>query len=196
MSRTPSRDVEGALLEAAERILAEEGPAALTVRKVASCAGIAPMGVYNRFEGKQGLLEALFVRGFQGLHASIGAATGADARARLRDAALRYRQYAVTHPQHYALMFERMHEVAPSEEATQHALAAFQQLVVMVAAVREQGPFGVGDDVDVAQQWGSGLHGSVSLELIGVRFDADPADSFARLVDAMLAGMSAVAAQG
>ncbi len=67
MSRTPSREVESALLEAAEEILATEGPSALTVRKVATCAGIAPMGVYSRFSGKQGLLEALFVKGFEGL---------------------------------------------------------------------------------------------------------------------------------
>ena len=117
MTRTPSRDVEAALLTAAEQILIEEGPSAITVRKVATCAGIAPMGVYTRFEGKQGLLEALFVRGFEGLQHTIAEAAGADARGRLRDAALRYRRYAVQNPQHYALMFERMHEVQPSEAA-------------------------------------------------------------------------------
>jgi AcrR family transcriptional regulator len=193
MSRTPSRDVEAALLSAAEQILVEEGPSALTVRKVASCAGIAPMGVYNRFDGKQGLLEALFVKGFQELHRSIGEATGADARARLCDAAQRYRRFAVAHPQHYALMFDRMHEVQPSEPALAEAFAAFEQLVVMVAAVRQQGPFGVGTDVEVAQQWWSALHGSVSLELLGVRFDADPEDSLTRLVDALVAGLVGVA---
>lgn len=193
MSRTPSRDVESALLDAAERILATDGPSALTVRRVATCAGIAPMGVYNRFTGKQGLLEALFVKGFEGLRQIIGGATGADARARLRDAAMRYREFAVGHPQHYSLMFDHMHEVEPSEEALLRAYEAFHQLVVLVADVRAGGPFGTGTDVEVAQQWWSALHGSVSLELLGVRFDEDPAVGYGNLVDALLAGMTRVA---
>jgi AcrR family transcriptional regulator len=142
---------EGALLAAAEQILTEEGPSALTVRKVAQCAGIAPMGVYSRFEGKQGLLEALFVRGFEGLHRRVAQAGGGDARARLRDAALRYRRFAIGHPQHYALMFERMHEVQPGPTAMDRAHEAFEQLVRLVSDARATGPFGVGSDADVAQ---------------------------------------------
>jgi AcrR family transcriptional regulator len=193
MSRTPSRDVEAALLDAAEQILATDGPSALTVRRVATCAGIAPMGVYNRFAGKQGLLEALFVKGFEGLRQTIGGATGADARARLRDAAMRYREFAIGNPQHYSLMFDHMHEVDPGEDALLRAFEAFHQLVVLVADVRAGGPFGTGTDVDVAQQWWSALHGSVSLELLGVRFDDDPAVGYASLVDALLVGMARVA---
>jgi len=193
MSRTPSRDVESALLDAAEQILTSEGPSALTVRRVATCAGIAPMGVYNRFAGKQGLLEALFVKGFEGLQHSVASATGVDARARLRDAALRYRTFAIGNPQHYSLMFDHMHEVEPGEQALQRAFEAFHQLVVLVADVRAGGPFGTGTDVEVAQQWWSALHGSVSLELLGVRFDDDPASGYARLVDALLAGLERVA---
>jgi AcrR family transcriptional regulator len=151
------------------------------------------MGVYNRFAGKQGLLEALFVKGFEGLQHSVASATGVDARARLRDAALRYRTFAIGNPQHYSLMFDHMHEVEPGEQALQRAYEAFHQLVVLVADVRAGGPFGTGTDVEVAQQWWSALHGSVSLELLGVRFDDDPASGHARLVDALLAGLDQVA---
>lgn len=189
MARTASRDVERSLLAAADRILTEEGPSALTVRGVAALAGIAPMGVYNRFEGKQGLLEALFVRAFEDLYDTIARAAGADARARLRDAAMRYRTFAVDHPQHYALMFEHMHEVQPGQEAQASAFRAFEQLVGLVADVRAQGPFGCGSDVEVAQQWWATLHGSVSLELLGVRFDAEPESTFGNLVDALALGL-------
>ena len=80
--------MEDGLLAAAEQILTEEGPSAITVRKVAACAGVAPMGVYNRFDGKHGLLEALFVRGFAELRRTVATATGPDALARLRDSGL------------------------------------------------------------------------------------------------------------
>src|ERR687893_273816 len=47
--RTPSRDLEAALVDAAERVLVRDGLRGLTVRAVATEAGVAPMGVYNRF---------------------------------------------------------------------------------------------------------------------------------------------------
>ena len=189
MGRTPSTAVEEDLLTAAEEILVNEGPEALTVRKVASCAGVAPMGVYNRFQGKAGLLEALFVRGFDALTATVAAATGADARERLRDAGMRYRQFALEHPEHYRLMFERKHEVEPSLAAQERAHASFDQLVQMVAAARTLRPLGLGSDTEVAQQLWSALHGAVSLELLGLGFDEDPGTSFERMLDAVMLGM-------
>lgn len=193
VGRTPSRDVEEKLLSAAEEILAQEGPSGLTVRSVATAAGIAPMGVYNRFEGKHGLLEALFVKGCRQLQATIAAADGPDAYTRLRDSCLRYRQFALHHPQHYRLMFERMHEVEPGPEALQEAFLAFEHLVRLVARARERQTLGRGSDVDVAQQIWSSLHGAVSLELLGIGFSDDPATTYAELVDALLTGLTETA---
>src|SRR5580704_14283361 len=76
-TRTPSADVERELLTAAEAVLVREGPGGLTVRAVAAEAGIAPMGVYNRLGGKEGLVDALLIRGFDRLRAAVDAA-GAD----------------------------------------------------------------------------------------------------------------------
>ena len=65
--RTPSADVERELLAAAETVLVRDGPGGLTVRAVAAEAGIAPMGVYNKLGGKDGLVDALLIRGFDRL---------------------------------------------------------------------------------------------------------------------------------
>src|ERR1700677_2028787 len=70
--RTASADVERELLAAAEAVLVREGPGGLTVRAVATEAGIAPMGVYNRLGGKEGLVDALLIRGFDRLPAGPG----------------------------------------------------------------------------------------------------------------------------
>src|SRR5689334_17623424 len=72
--RTPSADVERELLAAAEAVLVREGPGGLTVRAVAAEAGIAPMGVYNRLGGKDGLVDALLIKGFDRLRAALDAA--------------------------------------------------------------------------------------------------------------------------
>ena len=65
------RDIEAALSDAAERVLVRDGPDAVTVRAVAAEAGVAPMGVYNRFGGKDGLVDELLSRGFIGLREAI-----------------------------------------------------------------------------------------------------------------------------
>src|SRR5512146_317989 len=75
--RTPSADVERELLAAAEAVLVRDGPGGLTVRAVAAEAGIAPMGVYNRLGGKDGLVDALLIKGFDRLRESLEAAMAA-----------------------------------------------------------------------------------------------------------------------
>ena len=61
--RTPSTKIEDRLVAAAFHLLEAEGPEALSVRRVAAEAGVAPMGVYNHFEGgKNGVVDAIFRR--------------------------------------------------------------------------------------------------------------------------------------
>src|SRR5215470_5518344 len=128
--RTPSADVERELLTAAEAVLVRDGPGGMTVRAVAAEAGIAPMGVYNRLGGKDGLVDALLIRGFDRLRAAIEAGREPDMLARLRSCGRRYREFALTNPNFYAIMFEdaipREHESAEVEE---HAHGAFGALV-------------------------------------------------------------------
>ena len=65
--------MEGALLTSASEILETEGPDALSVRRIAAAAGVAPMGVYNHFESKFGIVEALYVQGFHRLADAMAA---------------------------------------------------------------------------------------------------------------------------
>src|SRR6201996_508430 len=82
--RTPSAAVERELLAAAEAVLVRDGPAGLTVRAVAAEADIAPMSVYNRLGGKDGLVHALLIRGFDRLRAAMDAATADTAEPSMR----------------------------------------------------------------------------------------------------------------
>src|SRR5256885_16863778 len=78
--RTPSAQVASELLNAAERVLAEDGMRGLTVRAVAAKAGVAPMSVYNQFGGKAGLLAAVPLRGLGPLEGVIEAGPRGAAR--------------------------------------------------------------------------------------------------------------------
>ncbi|TAK68274.1 MAG: TetR/AcrR family transcriptional regulator [Actinomycetota bacterium] len=166
--RTPSTDVEQALVDAAERVLVRDGPAAVTVRAVATEAGVAPMGVYNHLGGKQGLTDALLERGFRGLRAAVAAASGSDALARLRDSGRGYRRYALTHPQHYAIMFDRVARPGSYQDPTiVEAADAFGALVSHVVAAMDSGQIRPEDPSAVALRIWCTVHGALSLELRG-----------------------------
>src|SRR5579864_9740051 len=82
--RTPSSKIERELIAAAEAVLIRDGPGAVTVRAVAAEAGIAPMGVYNRLGGKDGLIDALMIRGFDALRVAVAGLDQPDPLDRLR----------------------------------------------------------------------------------------------------------------
>ena len=67
-----------ALLAAAHDLLATEGPAALTVRRIAAAAGVSTMNVYSRFGGKDGVLDELFIHGFQRMSDEMADAPTSD----------------------------------------------------------------------------------------------------------------------
>jgi AcrR family transcriptional regulator len=189
--RTPSADVERELLTAAEAVLVRDGPGGLTVRAVAAEAGIAPMGVYNRLGGKDGLVDALLIRGFDRLRAACEAAAGPDPRARFYDCGRRYREFALANRHFYAIMFE---DAIPHEfdnpEVGEHAIAAFHALVRVVEVTAAAGAIAAPDPIEVAQQIWSTVHGAVALELKGLIQTEDPAATYRASIDTLFHGLA------
>ena len=179
------------LLDAAVEILQTGGPEELTVRAVAHRAGVAPMGVYSRFDGKAGLLEALFVQGFERLHATIAVISGPDATARLVAGCRAYRDFALTNQHHYRLMFQSSPKLEVGEAAMATARTTFGELEARVQDAMDAGAVRPGDRTETAQQIFNALHGAVSLELNGIGFTADQARTFEGTVTAVLRGLSA-----
>jgi AcrR family transcriptional regulator len=193
--RTPSADVERELLAAAEAVLVREGPGGLTVRAVAAEAGIAPMGVYNRLGGKDGLVDALLIKGFDRLRAAVEAPmndTGQPSmRARFLSSGLSYRQFALDNPYFYSIMFEDsiLHE-HDNPEVEEHAKAAFGALVRIVELSAAAGVIAALDPVEVAQQIWSSLHGAVALELRGLVLAPDPQYTYQLLLATLIRGLA------
>ena len=69
------------ILDVAEALFAERGLAGTAVRDIAREAGLTAPSLYNHFDGKQALYEAVLARGVQPLFAIIPA-TGAQAEDR------------------------------------------------------------------------------------------------------------------
>ena len=193
--RTPSADVERELLAAAEKVLVRDGPGGLTVRAVAAEAGIAPMGVYNRLGGKDGLVDALLIKGFDRLRAAVDAAINDTAepsmRARLLACGRNYRRFALENPHFYAIMFEGSfpgeHD---NEEVSEHARAAFGALVRAVELAAAARELDAPDPVEAAQQIWSAVHGAAGLELRGLVLTPDPQYTYQLMLTTVIRGLA------
>lgn len=190
--RTPSCDVEEALLHAAARLLAGEGADALSVRRIAAEAGCAPMGVYTRFGGKQGVVGALFREGFARLADAFASIDLEDPLEALIESGRRYRDFALANPAAYSLMFERsVREFEPSDEDKAGACDAFLALVARVRTAIAAGRIGAGDPEEIAQRLWASSHGAVSLELRGMGFVEDRDAHYEALLQTLVRGLGA-----
>jgi len=159
-------------LEAAGDLLESEGPQALTVRRIASMAGVAPMGVYNHFESKSGVLDHLFIQGFDRLRRALQETSAIeDPVEALVEGCRRYRTLALENPEVYRLMFlSGVSNFEPGVDAKEAALTAFGALLRCVQRAVDAGLMPERDVSMAAQMIWSGLHGWVALELDGMTF--------------------------
>ncbi len=182
------------LLRAASDVLATDGPAALTVRRIAHQAGVSTMNVYSRFGGKDGVIDHLFIEGFARLFDAVQAAplTG-DALADLRRCGSNYRQFALANPTYYSIMFDRVvADYQPSAAALEQAGATLQQLADRVARAMSMGALAQADPMVTAASLWATCHGLVSLELKDAKPDSiDWAHVFQATTAALFRGLAA-----
>jgi AcrR family transcriptional regulator len=191
-TRTPSERVRAEVVEAAVAILEEFGPEGFTVRAIAQRAGVAPMAIYNHFGGVNGVLEALWLKGFAAFREALSVHTG-DPGSDLFVGACRYRDFALAHRGLYTLMFmHRFRGFAPSYEAAQVAAVTFQNLVVMVERCQASGlVHRRASAADIAQAVWSACHGFVALEIQGMNFAPHPERAFTLLLANLRDGLRA-----
>jgi len=153
------------ILIAASEIFAEAGTGGLSVRAISGRAGLSTIGIYNHFNGKQGILDALYIEGFELVMAAIDIDLDATAP---REAVLQglsnYVDLAARHRGHYQLIFGRgdpsytpsSGAIAVGEEAFNRLTALVSRAVPSAASNRQKR--------EVALQLWALTHGYVSLQ--------------------------------
>src|ERR1700760_2384743 len=108
LSETDVADSRERLCEAAERLFAERGPDAVTMRQLAAELGVSPMTPYRYFEDKDDILAAVRTNGFNRYAEALEAARDAAVGARTIGAAVGepYVDFALGNPHAYKLMFD------------------------------------------------------------------------------------------
>jgi AcrR family transcriptional regulator len=112
------------LVEATMKLLRDEVPTDLTVRRIATAAETTTMALYTGFGSRDGLLDVVYARGFEQLYAQMApAAELADPEEALVALLDAYRAFALFNPGLYGLLFERvLPGFDPSPEARTAAL--------------------------------------------------------------------------
>lgn len=194
--RTPSIEIEDAVVGAALRLLADDGPSALTVRGVAAEAGIAPMGIYNHFGDKNGVIDIVVRRGFESLTRSVSVGLEIDDPVEGLRAGLRaYRRFALGHSTTYGIMFLReIPNFAPTDETLIVAEGSFAVLIRGVERAIAAGDLRSGDPREIAQQLWAATHGAVTLELTDMQLVDDMGATYDSLVETLLAGLRPIRA--
>lgn len=109
----------------------EGGISALSVRAISNRAGLSTIGIYSHFQGKQGILDALYIEGFNLVYEAMNVEVPDKASLQLMLLACkRYLTVATENEAHYRLIFgENDHGYEPSNEARNAADRAFAKLV-------------------------------------------------------------------
>jgi AcrR family transcriptional regulator len=188
-NRTPSNKIGPEVLRAALAILDEEGPDGFTVRAIAQRADVAPMAIYNHFEGVNGVLEALWIEGFDKLRQAI-TFDSLEPSNDLLNAGRAYRRFALENRGHYTVMFmHRFRNFEPSLAASHVAAQTYETLVENVERCQRITLFSGYAARDAAQVIWSACHGYVSLELLGINFAADRDATFELLLATLDSGL-------
>ncbi len=173
--KSPDPDVRTALVETAARLLNEEGPSALTTRRLAREVGASTMVVYTHFGGMDELRAAISIEGFRRLGRRMNRVKHTDDPA--ADAVAlgqAYRRNALANPDLYRVMFGTHPQdwiMDPADQAM--TLNTFLTLVDAMQRSIDAERFNPGDPWAIANQLWAALHGVVMLELSGFLGPAD-----------------------
>jgi AcrR family transcriptional regulator len=165
-------DLRRDLLDTALALIAQEGPSAVSLRALARRLGVSHAAPANHFPDKAALFTAIAVEGFTLLAEAIEDGVrqlGRDATAgqRFRAAGRAYTGFALAHPAHFAVMWQRdlLHQDDP--ELVAAGDTTFELLLGSVRDIQSEGWAAGRDPQAVAYLAWSVVHGLAALWLGG-----------------------------
>jgi len=164
------------LLAVARDLFLESGLSAFSLREVARRVGVSAAAVYRHFDGKEALVLAACMQGFQVFSSYLVRALGAPGPLpRLLATGEQYRQFAIENPLDYRFIFmSPIEQITRSERETLVACepdlprdTTFQFLVDRVRECMDAGALAPGEPERVAVLIWAHVHGLVALRLSG-----------------------------
>ena len=167
-----------ALLKAAEKALETGGDQSISLRELSRELGVSHTSPRRHFAGKQALMDALALRGFEQFADALGRATrqdGLDFKGRLTKMARAYVGFALKHPALLSLMFEAKHRPGAPRELLEISEKAFGHAHTTFMEGQAAGEVVQGDAWKLSVVVFSAIHGLVSISDNG-KFKGIPLD--------------------
>ncbi|MBW0016760.1 MAG: TetR/AcrR family transcriptional regulator [Mycobacterium sp.] len=178
-------DLRAVILTEAARLVAERGADQVSLRELARGAGVSHAAPAHHFIDRRGLFTALATEGFQLLAAALVAS-----RPQFADAALAYVRFAIEHPGHYQVMFNRSLLDPSDAELAAAEAASSAELARGVATLRD--PNARADPAGAQLAAWSLVHGFSTLWLNDAVNDqvrqADPKETVMRIAKLLFEG--------
>jgi AcrR family transcriptional regulator len=142
-ARERARDeITGEIVAEANRQLAADGPAGLSLRSVARELGMVSSAIYRYFQSRDELLTRLIIESYDSLGAVAEEAAAAPGRSveRWVTTAMAIRRWALSHPHQYALLYGTpVPGYAAPQEATASGIRASLALIGIVRDACSEG---------------------------------------------------------
>src|SRR5262249_26405776 len=152
------------ILDAARELFESEGYERVTMRRIADAIEYSPTTIYNHFEDKDDLVQALCQEDFARLFAILQEQPPpADPVDSIRQLGLGYARFGISLPNHYPSMFMPPAKFENPEGHVSPGEKAFELLRQAVQAAIDGGYFRPADVDMVAQVLWSSMHGAVAL---------------------------------
>ena len=184
-------DLREQLLDSAAHLLATEGPAGLSTRRIAAQVGVSTTAIYRLWGSKPELVRALFVEGFRRLGAHLAEVEPTDDPiADVRALGLAYHANGIENPELYEVMFScPVPGFEPSAADAAFALGTLEVLIDAVARCVDAGLLPGPADAVARRLWAVN-HGVTSLEIQGMLGPSDEAlEHLHAVLRATLAGL-------
>jgi AcrR family transcriptional regulator len=165
-------EIREKIMEAARELFVREGYEAVSMRKIADRIEYSPTAIYFHFKDKEAVMRELCEADFLTLAQEfVEIANVADPVERLRATGLAYADFALSHPNHYRLMFMTPHPHHEEDKVDIHkgnpeedAYAFLKATVAEAIAAKRLRPELTDADL-VAQTMWAGMHGVVPLQI-------------------------------
>ena len=166
------------ICQVAAQLFVEEGPGAVTMRRIASAIGCGTMTAYRYFANKEQIITAVRTRGLHRFSEALERAldTPGDGRTRSRAVRDAYIAFARENTATYRLMFEYP-ETDRDDPAYRDAHARMWRTVAAHVEVMIAEGVVAADPAILGHQIWAALHGAVMLEIAGLLPDGYDAAS-------------------
>lgn len=131
------------ILDAAWEVCREEGVAGLSIREVARRVGMKAPSLYEYFDSKHAIYDAMFAEGYRTFREKFSDEHGAltrEPRAALKRRAREFVAFCAADPARYQLMFQRtIPGFEPSREAYAESVEAYEEMRAAFASIGVDG---------------------------------------------------------